>query len=109
MGIGCYKALIGGYSQYAMADMTGYSPRLVGLKPGFMGYAQDINDESLWKILLKYKNWGSLMACSIQSDPKSGKKVEAEAGGGLFFGHAYSLLDMGEVKLSDAAGMFHVQ
>jgi len=35
---GNYKALIGGYSHNALGDMTGYSPRLVGLKPGHMGY-----------------------------------------------------------------------
>lgn len=100
---GCYKALIGGYSHYALADMTGFCPRLVGLKPGYMGYSNDITDESLWFLLRKYKMWGSLMACSIQSNPKQKSKVEADAGGGLYMGHAYSLLDCGEVKIESKA------
>ena len=96
---GCYKALIGGYSHFGLADMTGYSPRLVGLKPGYMGYSNDITDASLWQLLSKYKRWNSLMACSIQSNPKQGHKVEADAGGGLYMGHAYSLLDVNTLIL----------
>ena len=67
-----FAFLIGGYSHYGLADMTGFCPRLVGLKPGYMGYSNDINDDSLWLLLKKYKSWGSLMACSIQSNPKQG-------------------------------------
>ena len=34
------KALIGGYSHYALGDMTGYAPRLVGLKSGHQEYSE---------------------------------------------------------------------
>jgi len=85
---GCYKALIGGYAHYALADMTGltlcaashsvirntsyfsckgYSPRLVGLKEGYMGYSDKLDREEVWKLLIKYvKEWKSLLGCSIQ-------------------------------------------
>ncbi len=68
---GCYKALIGflffincfrqfsnnfasqsgGYVHFALADMTGYCPRLVGLKPGYMGYSDNLTEEEVWRTL----------------------------------------------------------
>lgn len=99
---GCYKALIGGYSHYALADMTGFSPRLIGLKEGYMGFSDRFDPEEVWKILIKYmKHWESLVGCSIQAKASDGPKVEASAGDGLIMGHAYSFLDVGEVKLPD--------
>lgn len=98
---GCYKSLIGGYSHYALADLTGYAPRLVGLKPGYMGYSDALTDSEVWDTLVRYRDWNCLMGCSIQSNPGSGQKVEADAGQGLNMGHAYSLLDVREVLLPD--------
>jgi hypothetical protein len=96
---GCYKALIGGYSHYALGDMTGYCPRLIVMKPGFTGYCEPYSDKQIWDLLKRYKSWNCLLGCSIQSNPKDNQKVEAEAGLGLYYGHAYSLLDMNEIDL----------
>lgn len=98
---GCYKALIGGFTHYGLGDMTGFSPRLIVLKPGFSGYSEPHSEESVWNMLITYKSWNSLMGCSIQANPKSQSKVEEEAGGGLHTGHAYSLLDLGEIDLGN--------
>ena len=67
---GCYKALIGtaslftkiksnqlkcactgGYVHFALSDMTGYCPRLVGLKPGYLGYSDNLTEEDVWRTL----------------------------------------------------------
>lgn len=99
---GSYKALIGGYSHYALGDMTGFCPRLIVIKPGFTGYCEDYSDDEVWKILERYKKWNCLLGCSIQSNPKDNQKVEAEAGLGLYYGHAYSLLDINTISLKPA-------
>lgn len=45
---------LGGYVHLGLADLTGFVPRLVGLKPGYMGYADDVQqDDQLWKLLQK--------------------------------------------------------
>ena len=48
---GCYKALIGGYSHYALGDMTGFSPQLVGLREGYMGFSDKLDREEVWNLL----------------------------------------------------------
>jgi hypothetical protein len=50
---GCYKALIGGYVHFGLADMTGYVPRLIGLKPGYTGYSDAFKDEQIWGLLVR--------------------------------------------------------
>ena len=42
---------VGGYSHYALGDMTGYSPRMIGLKPGYLGYAEALGSEEIWSTL----------------------------------------------------------
>ena len=96
---GCYKALIGGYTHYGLADMTGFSPRLIVMKTGFPGYCVKYEEEEMWELLVKYKKWNCLMGTSIQPNPKEAHKVEAEVGYGLHSGHAYSLLDVNEIAL----------
>jgi hypothetical protein len=100
---GCYKALIGGYTHYGLGDMTGYSPRLIVLKEGIPGYSQAFTTEEVWELLKKYSRWDSLMGCSIQANPKDNVRPEAEAGGGLHIGHAYSLLQVGEIPAALSA------
>jgi hypothetical protein len=99
---GSYKALIGGYTHYGLADMTGFCPRLIVMREGFLGYSEKYEKDDIWKLLTQYKAWNSLMGCSIQSNPKEKSKVEADAGHGLHMGHAYSLLGLGEIDLSRA-------
>lgn len=98
---GNYKALIGGFAHYALGDLTGYCPRLVVTKPGLNGFTKPYDQEQLWTLLTNNIKWGSLMGCSIQSDPGHTAKVEHDAGLGLMFGHAYSLLDCNEVDPVD--------
>lgn len=94
---GCYKALIGGYSHYALADMTGYCPRLIVMKPGFPGFSDPLSKDDVWAMLERYQKWECLLGTSIQSNPKENHKVEAEAGMGLHMGHAYSFLGLGTI------------
>jgi hypothetical protein len=96
---GCYKALIGGYTHYGLADMTGFCPRLVVLREGYLGYSEKYNDKEVWELLTRYSNWESLLGCSIQPNPTEKNKVEADAGNGLHMGHAYSFLKIGEIKV----------
>jgi len=98
---GCYKALIGGYTHFGLADLTGYCPRLLVLRKGYLGFSEAYDPEDLWKTLMRYKKTGCLMGCSIQPNPKEKKQAEAEAGDGLYYGHAYSLLDLGEINYID--------
>jgi calpain len=98
---GCYKSLIGGYTHYGLADMTGYCPRLVVMKEGFLGYSEKYTSDDIWKLLQRNTSWNSLMGCSIQPNPKEKNKVEADAGNGLHMGHAYSFLKIGEIEVTD--------
>lgn len=96
---GCYKALIGGFSHNGLADMTGYCPRLIVLRKGYLGYSEEYQPQEIWDMLCKYKERKSLMGCSIQSNPKEKAKVEGDAGNGLIMSHAYSLLNLGEITI----------
>lgn len=101
---GCYKALIGGFTHYGLADMTGFCPRLVVMREGYLGYSEPYCPEDVWSLLVRYKGWNCLMGCSIQSNPQEKAKIEADAGNGLHMGHAYSLLDVGEIRVPGAQG-----
>lgn len=98
---GCYKSLIGGYTHYGLADMTGYCPHLVVMREGYLGYSQSYTPDEIWQMLTRYTAWKSLLGCSIQSPPNEKKKIEAEAGQGLHMGHAYSFLQLGEIQIAD--------
>ena len=98
---GSYKALIGGYTHYGLADLTGYCPHQIVLREGYVGFAEKYEGNELWNTLVRYKSYGCLMGCSIKPNPKEKKQVEAEAGNGLYYSHAYSLLDIGEIDLPD--------
>ncbi|KAJ1399835.1 hypothetical protein B484DRAFT_245813 [Ochromonadaceae sp. CCMP2298] len=96
---GCYKALIGGFTHYGLADMTGFCPRLIVMREGYLGFSEKHAPDEIWRLLRQYKTWHSLMGCSIQSNPKEKHKVEADAGNGLHMGHAYSLLGLDEIDI----------
>ncbi|OQS03518.1 cysteine protease family C02 [Thraustotheca clavata] len=107
-----YEALIGGYLDVALSDLTGLCSEQVILKAGFPGFAEDPfqpvrqgqkRGDEFWAKLLEYKRNGTLMGCSIQPDPKGDKNVVAEgsAGQGLYYKHAYGLVDVGEIVLED--------
>ncbi|KAF0710814.1 hypothetical protein AaE_012370 [Aphanomyces astaci] len=106
---GSYEALIGGYIDVALSDLTGLCSEQIILKPDYPGYGDDPfapkpgeqAGDGFWKRLLTYKRNGTLMGCSIQPDPKGNKNIVAEgsAGQGLYYKHAYGLVDVGEIQL----------
>jgi hypothetical protein len=93
---GSYRALIGGYTHTALADMTGFAPLSLAFRPGMPGYLTPMTPDQIWTLLQRYTTWGGLMGCSIS--PAGGQAREEDSGGGLFAGHAYSLLDCGEIS-----------
>ncbi|KAG6611528.1 uncharacterized protein IUM83_13709 [Phytophthora cinnamomi] len=105
---GNYEALIGGFVDCALNDLTGMCSEQVILKEGFPGFGenpyipakpQQKYGDPFWEKLTRYKESGTLMGCSIQP-PVTAKDVavESSAGNGLYFKHAYALVDAGEIK-----------
>ena len=101
---GCYAALAKGYTHYGLADLTGYCPRLIGMKPNSMGYTEDISEKEMKDTLTKYLvDWECMLGTNIQPRPRgANEKAEIEVGEGLLSGHAYSLISIGEINLSEA-------
>ncbi|GAB9463405.1 hypothetical protein Gpo141_00000867 [Globisporangium polare] len=106
---GSYEALIGGFIDVALNDLTGMCSEQVILKEGYPGFGEnpfspaktgEQKGDSFWQKLLKYKESGTLMGCSIQPPPTGDKNVAAEssAGNGLYFKHAYALVDAAKIK-----------
>ena len=96
---GCYKALIGGYVHYGLADMTGFAPIQMVIKEGHQGFHEEWDKDLLWERLFMYKRWGSLMGCSIQQKPGEPKKShEAEGPCGLRLMHAYGFIDLNVIE-----------
>jgi hypothetical protein len=106
---GSYESLIGGFIDVALNDLTGLCSEQIIMKDGFPGFAEDPfapakpqqkRGDPFWEKLLRYKESGTLMGCSIQPSPSGDRNVAAEssAGNGLYFKHAYALVDAGEIK-----------
>ena len=58
---GCYKSLIGGYVHQALGDLTGLCPTHIVMKRGYVGFTKEYNEDDIWNILTKYREWKSLM------------------------------------------------
>ncbi|RLN25816.1 hypothetical protein BBJ28_00020035, partial [Nothophytophthora sp. Chile5] len=106
---GSYEALIGGFVDCALNDLTGMCSEQVILKEGFPGFSenpfapakpQQKNGDPFWEKITRYKQSGTLMGCSIQPPITSAKDVavESSAGNGLYFKHAYALVDAADIK-----------
>ena len=84
-----YDALIGGYVDYGLRDMTGLVSEQIVLKQGHLGFhaetAEDIASGVFWKRLCEDWQNGSLMGASIQPDPKSKATAKVEAMAGKFY------------------------
>ncbi|KAK1947124.1 Calpain-type cysteine protease DEK1 [Phytophthora citrophthora] len=105
---GSYEALIGGFVDCALNDITGMCSEQVILKDGFPDFGEDPYTpakppqkygDPFWEKITRYKQSGTLMGCSIQ--PIANSKdvaVESNAGNGLYFKHAYALVDAAEIK-----------
>ncbi|GMI54341.1 hypothetical protein TeGR_g8450 [Tetraparma gracilis] len=99
---GSYKALIGGYIHYGLADLTAFAPIQIVTKKGHQGFHEEWDPDLLYERLRQYKKWGSLMGCSVQQQPGAAKKKhEAEGEGGLRLMHAYGFLDVNEIETRD--------
>ncbi|TMW55975.1 hypothetical protein Poli38472_008623 [Pythium oligandrum] len=107
---GSYEALIGGFVDVALNDLTGMCSEQVIMKAGYPGFGEDPfaparpqqrKGDPFWDKLIKYKQGGTLMGCSIQPAPTSADKAaapESSAGNGLYYKHAYALVDAAEIK-----------
>ncbi|KAI9986757.1 hypothetical protein PInf_025714 [Phytophthora infestans] len=106
---GSYEALIGGFVDCALNDLTGMCAEQIILKEGFPGFGENPyspakplqkHGDPFWEKISRYKNSGTLMGCSIQPPVTSSKEVavESSAGNGLYFKHAYALVDAAEIK-----------
>ncbi|ETP04341.1 hypothetical protein F441_18861 [Phytophthora nicotianae CJ01A1] len=106
---GSYEALIGGFVDCALNDLTGMCAEQVILREGFPGFGenpytpakpQQKHGDPFWEKITRYKNSGTLMGCSIQPPVTSTKEVavESSAGNGLYFKHAYALVDAADIK-----------
>lgn len=106
---GSYEALIGGFVDVALNDLTGMCSEQVILKEGYPGFGEspfsptrpgEKKGDGFWLKLQQYKASGTLMGCSIQPPPTGDKNVAAEssAGNGLYFKHAYALVDVAKIK-----------
>lgn len=106
---GSYEALIGGFIDVALNDLTGMCSEQVIMKEGYPGFGENPfapakagqqKGDTFWQKLLGYKESGTLMGCSIQPPPVGDKTVAAEssAGNGLYFKHAYALVDASKIK-----------
>ncbi|CAH8528468.1 unnamed protein product [Heterobilharzia americana] len=92
---GSYEALKGGTTSEALEDFTGGISEMFELKKD--------TPANLLSVMLKSQELCSLMACSIQADPK---QFEAKLPNGLIMGHAYSVtaVKMLDISLPDKSG-----
>lgn len=86
---GSYESLKGGSTSEALEDFTGGITEMFELK--------EKTPENLLQIMLKSQERCSLMACSINADPR---QLEAELSNGLIMGHAYSITSVKMLDLS---------
>lgn len=90
---GSYEALIGGYADYALADMTGGVPAQIRLDGRDM--KPKIRSGELWSDLVDWQAHG-LMGCAYSIRKKGSHAVEGAHKGGVLAGHAYSVLELVE-------------
>nr|CCA15201.1 cysteine protease family C02 putative [Albugo laibachii Nc14] len=106
---GSYAALIGGFADVALGDLTGMCSEQVVLRDGYPGFVKDSafsldirtgRPNTFWDKIIRYKSSGSLLGCSIQpfSSGNASAAPETLAGNGLYYKHAYAMVD---------AGVFH--
>jgi calpain, invertebrate len=84
---GCYEALKGGSTSEALEDFTGGVTETFELKK---------TSENIFLILEKGFERSSMMACSIEADPKVTEAVTPQ---GLVRGHAYSITKVAMVDI----------
>jgi len=114
----CYEALISGYIDDGLADMTGLVSEKVKLQKEFkkkgVKYVKfphpnlNRSKDELWSWLREKIEQNTMMGCSINSSPKvPGEKAEHEFyykgdKSGLMAGHAYSIIDI--IDITDVSG-----
>lgn len=101
---GSYEALDSGNTADALVDFTGGVTEEIDLTSEET--RKQIEDKTLWKTLMRMRARGALMSCSI-SHGGDNAKIEADAGNGLVFGHAYAITDVRKIKTSVLGGTKH--
>jgi Ca2+-binding EF-hand superfamily protein len=100
---GCYEALGGGLIDDGLVDMTGFVAEKVKVngKGGFLDGGPDdqvAKAEELWRKIFNFRKEGTLMGCSIDGQGVESDVVVNGEMTGLLARHAYSLIDVLEIK-----------
>jgi hypothetical protein len=100
---GCYEALGGGLIDDGLVDMTGFVAEKVKVngKGGFLDGRPDdqvAKVEELWRKISNFRSEGTLMGCSIDGQGVESDVVVNGEMTGLLARHAYSLIDVLEIK-----------
>ncbi len=96
----CYEALISGYIDDALNDMTGHVNRKLKIQ-GPKGFpSNETGDaETFWNVIKDYVKSDTLLGCSVQGNPGE-TEHEVEIDGepkGILKSHAYSIIDVVEI------------
>jgi hypothetical protein len=96
----CYEALIAGYLDDALMDMTGLLPFKLKLKgPKGFPSPQVQSADALWKQLMDYSKSNSMLGCSVTGNPGETEHevtIDDEPVG-ILKSHAYGIIDVIEL------------
>ena len=102
---GCYEALISGFIDDGVVDMTGLvcEKKTLSDKDGvFLGLGDKDDDEmkrieDFWEFIFENDNNGSLMGCSVAGGGVESKVIIDGVNVGILQGHAYAINDVIEL------------
>eukprot|EP00347_Sterkiella_histriomuscorum_P015188 403357982 len=105
---GCYEALISGFIDDGLCELTGLASEKVQIQDRDNGFPHEkIGDKlKFWKFLLQQKRQKCMLGCSAKQDNSTqnmGKifeqqKIIGDFKTGIMTGHAYSLLDVFQIE-----------
>ena len=100
----CYEALISGFIDDGLTDMTAFAQtKIIFKKKGsnVVRYNRQKNDKAkaeLWKFMLQSNKNKSLMGCSALGTTEGEVIYPEDVASGVLSGHAYSIIDVFEIK-----------
>lgn len=100
---GCYEALGGGLIDDGLVDLTGFVAEKIKIngKGGVLDgppAEEAAKAEALWQKIVNFRKEGTLMGCSIDGQGVESDVVVNGEMTGLLARHAYSLIDVLEIK-----------
>ena len=111
---GCYEALVSGFVDDGLTDMTGFVSEKLNLHTpqGQFPGLQVKGSEEFWQYLMERKNEKSLMGCSRKSNVVEAHVDYPEESGltgrtGIHGGHAYGILQIFELNNPKNIKSFH--